>query len=184
MENIKNTQPETPFFNIIMTTIYAFLPAMNKSLHAMHIKTNGDDSLFHSCYDGVITRKVFPMQSIFHQPEQMQVRRHKSGLYSVCGRTVQTRLAMCSTVFKQGWSLVLPCCKRKVSGLIGNSSLQLSQHHNVVELTVCLSSMKSKRITSFPFQNTVRITLAAEGCILNFFFQGEFTCHHSMGCCF
>ena len=42
----------------------------------------------------------------------------KSGLYGGCDRTVQLRLALCFTVFKLAWGLVL-CCKRKVvfSGL-------------------------------------------------------------------
>jgi len=70
---------ETLFFNIVTTISYAFLPAMNKSLHAMLVKicTSRGDSLFHSCYDSIIARKVLPIQSIFPWHKQMEVRRHK-----------------------------------------------------------------------------------------------------------
>ena len=52
---------------------------MNKSLHAALIKicTSGGGPLFHSSYNSVIARKVLPTQSIFHRPEQMEVRRHQ-----------------------------------------------------------------------------------------------------------
>ena len=45
----------------------------------MHIKscTSRDDPLFHSCYDGVIARKMSLTQSIFHQPERKEFRRHQ-----------------------------------------------------------------------------------------------------------
>ena len=58
----------------MVTTIgYALSPAMNKSVHAKLVKlcTSGGGPLFHSCYDGVVARKMFPAQSIFHRPEQM-----------------------------------------------------------------------------------------------------------------
>ena len=50
---------------------------MNKSLYTTSVKicTSRGDPLFHSCYDGVITGKMLPTQSIFHWPEQMEVRR-------------------------------------------------------------------------------------------------------------
>jgi len=49
---------------------------MNKSLHAVLVKicTSGGGPLFHSSYDGVVARKMLPTQSIFHRPEQMEVR--------------------------------------------------------------------------------------------------------------
>lgn len=52
---------------------------MNKSLHAALVKicTSGADPLYHSWYDGVIAKKMFPMQFIFHWLEQMEVRRHQ-----------------------------------------------------------------------------------------------------------
>ena len=52
------------------------------------------------------------------------------------------------------------------------------------ELMVCLGWRKSRRITPFISQKTVHISLPAEGSILNFFFDGEFTCSHSMDCRF
>ena len=52
---------------------------MNKSLHAALVKicTSGGGPLFHSSYDGVVAKKMLSMQSIFHWPEQMEVRRHQ-----------------------------------------------------------------------------------------------------------
>jgi len=67
---------KTMFFSIVTTISYAFLPEMNKSLHAAFIKisTRGGDPLFHSYYDGA-ARKMLPLQSAFHQPKEMEVRR-------------------------------------------------------------------------------------------------------------
>ena len=50
---------------------------MDKSLHAALVKicTSGGGPLFHSSYDGIVARKMLPTQSIFHWPEQMEVRR-------------------------------------------------------------------------------------------------------------
>jgi len=48
----------------------------------------------------------------------------------------------------------------------------------------CPGSRKSRRVILFLSQKTVHITLPVESCILNFFFDGEFICHHSMGCHF
>jgi len=42
----------------------------------------------------------------------------------------------------------------------------------------------SIRITTFLSQKTVHITLPTEGSVLNFFLDGELTCHHSMDCHF
>jgi len=70
---------KTLFFNVDTTIPYVFSPAMNESLKAVLIKicTSGGNLLFHYCYDGVVARKMFPMHSIFQQPEQMEVRRFK-----------------------------------------------------------------------------------------------------------
>jgi hypothetical protein len=63
----------------------------------------------------------------------------------------------------------------------GNSRLQLSQRRDVaVRVDGCPGSRKSRKITTFLFQKTVHITLPAEGSVLNFFFDGEFTCRHSI----
>ena len=46
---------KTLFFNTATTITYAFLPVMNKNLHAKIIKiSTSGDQLFHSCYDSVI----------------------------------------------------------------------------------------------------------------------------------
>ena len=94
------------FFYIIMTISYAFLPATSK-MYTTFVKTstNGDDLLFLSCYDGIITRKMLSKQSIFHWPEKWKSEGTKSRLYGECGRTVQPRLAMCFTVFKLVWDM-------------------------------------------------------------------------------
>jgi hypothetical protein len=68
---------KTLFFDLVTTIGYALSPAMNKSLHAALVKicTSGGGVLFHSSYDGVVARKMLSTQSIFHLPEQMEVRR-------------------------------------------------------------------------------------------------------------
>ena len=67
------------FFNTVTTISYVFSLAMNTNLHAMLIKvcTSRGDPLFQICCNSVIARKTLPTQSIFHQPEQMEVRRHQ-----------------------------------------------------------------------------------------------------------
>jgi len=64
---------ETLFFSIVITIIYAFSLVMNRSLHAALIKIccRRGDPLFHSCYDGIIARKM-SMQSSIHHPEQIE----------------------------------------------------------------------------------------------------------------
>jgi len=59
------------------TINYAFLLEMNKNLQAALLKicTSEGDSLFHCYYDDIVARITLPTQSIFHQPEQMEVRR-------------------------------------------------------------------------------------------------------------
>ena len=61
------------FFNIVTTNSYAFLPMMNKSMHALFAKicTNRSDPLVH-IYDTVTARKILPRQSSFHQPNRSQ----------------------------------------------------------------------------------------------------------------
>jgi len=62
------------FFNIVTTISYAFSPVMNKSLHAMLVKicASGGGPQFHSCYGSTVARKMFSMQCIFQQPEQIE----------------------------------------------------------------------------------------------------------------
>jgi hypothetical protein len=70
---------KTLFFYVVTTNGYALSSAMNKSPHAALIKicTSEGGPLFPSSYDGVVARKMLPMQSIFHRPKQVEVsRRH------------------------------------------------------------------------------------------------------------
>ena len=149
---------------------------MNKSLNAelVNVCTSRGDPLFHSCCDGIISGKILSTHFIFHKPKQMEVRRCEIQIYSGCGRTVQPRLAVCSTVFKQVRGMVLSCCKRKAvffSGLI----LEI-RAISLVSVTVQWSELmaspgfkKSRRITPFLFQKPVYITLLSKGFIWNFF---------------
>ena len=159
---------------------------VNKSLHATFVKicTNGGDSLFHSSYDSITARKMLPVHSIFHCSEQIEFRKHQIRITQWCGRIVQPRLAMCSTVFKLIWNVELSCCKRKVVFFSGwtlevRAFSLVSTAMQRSELMVCPDSRKFGRITPFLSQKAVHITLPTEGCNLNFFFDGEFTCHHS-----
>ena len=97
--------------------------------------TSGGDPLFHSSYDGVVARKSCPRSPSFIGPRRWKSEGTKSGLYGVCGTTVQPRLTMCSTVFRLVWGLALSCCIEKGCILLwpdsGNSSLQLSQCRGV-----------------------------------------------------
>jgi len=70
---------KTLFFDIVTTSDYALSPEMNKSLHAALVKiyTSGGGPLFHSLYNGIVAGKMLPTQSIFHPPEQMEVRRRQ-----------------------------------------------------------------------------------------------------------
>jgi len=55
--------------------------------------------------------KGCPRNPSFFSPHRWKSEGTKCG---ECGRTVQPRLAVCSTVFKLAWGLVLLYCKRKV----------------------------------------------------------------------
>jgi len=70
---------KTLFFDVVTTIGYALSLTMNKNLHASLVKicTTGGGPLFQTRYDGVVTRKMLPTQSIFHRPEQMEVRRRQ-----------------------------------------------------------------------------------------------------------
>jgi len=109
------------YFSTVTTISYAFLPAMNKRLHIAHIKicTHKGDPLFHSCYEdhfyeSSLLGKCSPWSPSFISPNGWNLGSTKSRLYSGCDRTIQTRLVMCSTVFKLVWDQALSCCKRKV----------------------------------------------------------------------
>ena len=67
----------------------------------------------------------------------------------------------------------------------GSSNLQLCQLCNVV-VRVCDVFISQEIQKNQPFSISIdpHITLFTEGCILIFFFDGDFTCHHSMDCHF
>ena len=56
------------FFNTVAVISYAFLPAMNKSLHAMLVKmcTSRNDPYLPICYDGVIAEMHHPPPHCAH----------------------------------------------------------------------------------------------------------------------
>lgn len=114
---------------------------MNKNLHVAHseICTSGVDPLSHSYYDSTIVRKMLPTQSIFHQPEYMEVRKCKARLYGGCSMTkiayvlhdLQTGMGPGVMLQEKGYLLFWPDS--------GSSSIQLSQHHGVAVSTFGLS---------------------------------------------
>jgi len=63
------------FFTTAATISYAFSTVMNKSMHATIVKicSVGGDPLLPSYYDAAL--KMLPTQSIFHQLQQMEIRR-------------------------------------------------------------------------------------------------------------
>jgi len=152
---------KTLFFDTVTTIRYALLPATNKSLHAVLVKTctSGGGPLFHSSYDGIVARKMLPMQSIFHQPEQMEVRRRQIQTtwwvwYDSPGKldnvlhSLQTGMRPGVIVLQEkGCLLLWPDS--------GNSSLQLSQHRAVAVRVDGLSGFKEIQ-KDHPFSNPKR----------------------------
>ena len=92
---------KTLFFSIVTTISYAFLPAMNKILHAALVKicTSGGDHTVHLS---------------LAQTDGSQKAPNPDCTVGGCGRTVQPRWAVFSIIFKLVWGLILLCCKRKV----------------------------------------------------------------------
>ena len=128
----------------------------------------------------ILLGKRYPWSPPFIGPDRRKSEGTKSRLCSGHGRTVQPGLAVCFTIFKLTWGLALLCCKRKVVFFFGPIlKVQAFSLDSVMmqwsEQMVCLGSRKSRRITPFLLQKTVHITLFTEGCVLNFFFDGEFT---------
>lgn len=111
----------------------------------------------------------------------------KSRIYRNGDRNVYPRLAKCSTVFKVVWSWGWSCCKRKVV-LFSGLALEVCTFNLVLQCSsqsvADLDCRTFVRIFLFLAQKTVHITLLTEFCVLNFPFDGEFTCHHSKDCCF
>lgn len=108
----------------------------------------------------------------------------KSKLYCECGRTAQLKLTMHFMAFKLVWGLTFSCCKRKclLWNGSGSSNLQLSQRHDVADR---VDGLGYRNPEESPICYAKRPTfLLTEGCILNFFFNDEFTSHHSTDCHF
>ena len=70
------------YFSTVTTISYAFSPVMNLSEPACYackkkkkICTSRSDPVLHRCYNGVGHRKMLPMKSIFHLPEQIEVKK-------------------------------------------------------------------------------------------------------------
>jgi len=128
---------KTLFFDIFITIGYALLPAMNKSLHAALVKicNSRGGPLFHSSYDGVIARKMLPMQSIFHRPEQMEVRRHQIRTIRWVWYDSPAKIDNVLHSLQTGMGPGVIVLQEKGCLLLwpdsGNSSLQLSQRRNV-----------------------------------------------------
>jgi len=139
---------KTLFFDFVITIGYALSPAMNKSQHAVLVKicTSGGGPQFHSSYDGVVARKMMPTQSIFHRPEQTEVRRRRirtirwvwydspAKIYSVL-HVLQTGMGpVVITLQESGCLLLWPDS--------GNLSLQLNQRRDVAVGVDGLSGFK------------------------------------------
>ena len=103
-------------FNIVTTINYAFSPAMNKSLHATHIKIRTQG--FTAAMTASLLEKCCQLSPSFMRPSRWKSEGDKFELYCEHSRTVQTRLATYSMILKLMWDLIW-CCKRKVvfSGL-------------------------------------------------------------------
>ena len=70
---------KTVIFNTVTSVSYAFFFQWWTRACILHSKicTSRGDPLFHSSCDDFFARKMLTMQSIFHWPEQVEVRRHQ-----------------------------------------------------------------------------------------------------------
>lgn len=172
----------------ITTISCLFSPVMNKSLHEQEPHKNLHQWRWHTVSQ-LLLWHCWLGKYCSHSPSFIGLNGWKSEgtksrLYSECGSTSQPTLAVCSMVFKLVWGLALLCCKRKVvffSGLtqVSGAFSLVSAVMSQSELMVCLCSRKSRGIAPFLSQKTAHSTLPPESCVLNFIFDGEFTCHHS-----
>ena len=148
------------------------------------ISTGGDDLLFHSCYDGIVARTVH--LSLAHTfrfslapTDGNQEKPNPNYIGGVIGQSSQN-WQCAPMVFKLAQGQELLYCKRKVVFFSGLTlevpvCILVSVTMQPSDLMVCLGSKESRRIIHFLFQKTVHITLPIDSCILNFFFNGEFT---------
>lgn len=107
-------------FNAVSNISYAILLVMIKSpffLIYIYIYngTGGVVAQFHSCYAGIITRNGYPHSSFFVSPNRWKAEGAIYRLYHGCGRTVLSKLSMCTMAFKLIWCVILSYCKRMVA---------------------------------------------------------------------
>jgi hypothetical protein len=121
---------------------------MNKSLHVALVKicTSGCGPLFHSSYDGVVTRKMLSTQSIFHHPEQMEVRRGQIQTIQWVWQDSPPKIGNVLHGLQTGMGPGVVMLQEKGCLLLwpdsGNLSLQLSQHFDVAVRVDGLSGFK------------------------------------------
>jgi len=130
---------------------------MNKSLHAVLIKicTSRGGPLFHSSYDGIVARKMLPTQSIFHRPEQMEVRRRQIQTIRSVWYESPAKIDNVLHSLQIGmWPGIIVLQEK---GCLlpwpdsGNSSFQFSQRHDVAVRVDGLSRFKEiQKDHSFP----------------------------------
>lgn len=116
------------FFNIVIIISFAFSLVVNKSLHV-----GSSDPLFHSCYD--VVRKMFPAQSIFHQPGQMESRKCQIWIIQWLQRNSPAQIGNVLHCLQRGvWPGIIVLQEKGPHLLWSDShlSLQLSSHsHNL-----------------------------------------------------
>ena len=132
--------------------------------------------------------KCYPYSPSFISSNRWKSEGPKFGLCGGCGRTVQSRLSMCSMVFRLVSGLMLFCVKRKIVFFCfdsGNSNLQLSQYHGIVVRVDGLPKFqKIQKDHFFPVLEDSAYHFTSWVCVLNFLFNEKFTYCHSMEWCF
>lgn len=142
----------------------------------VNICTSKRDSLFLGCYDGMVTRKMMPMQSILHWPKEMKVRScHIYPMWWVQWKSpaktgyvlhdLQTGMGSGFILLqKEGCFLLWPAS--------GISRFQLSQHHNVAVRIDGLSRLQERQKDQpFSIPKHSAHLFNHECCVLNFFIQ-------------
>jgi len=130
-----------------------------------------------------------PHSPSFIDPRKWKSESARSELYSGYGRTVQSRLAVCSMVFKLVWDLVLLCCKIKFVVFFSDLTLEFQalnlEHCSVAVRVDGLSGFQEiQKDHPFPIPNDSVHHFTCWGLSWTFSSMGKFICHHSMDCCF
>jgi len=159
---------------------------MNKSLYATLIKicTSRGDSPFHRCSDGIIAKKMLPMQSIFHRPEQMEVRRHQIQIIQWVWKDSPAKTGNVLRGFQTDEGPGVSYYKRK-DVFFSSLTLEVSQHRDVEVWADSLSRLQETQ-KDYPFsipKDSIH-HFTSWGLHLELFFNGEFMYCHSMDCHF